>query len=376
MIYFTFGDAYSGIYQSQVVEACEYLSAQAGSKVRLVVGIPLSLFREQRKILKANYDKVVVLPMVSSRLHLWRLYLPFMALVFLLCGGGKVIARGAIACTIALVMRRLGFVRKVIFDGRGAQAREMREYNVADNQKIKDQIFQLEQAAVCRSDFRMAVSDALLSFWESEYGYKRGAEVVIPCTLARSFLIPASDERSVLRGQYGFTGDDIVLVYSGSTAGWQSLDLLNDWLEELMERDPRVRILFLAKRESVSLLPVYAKYSSRIVCDWVKPSRVCSILSACDYGLLFREKSITNRVAAPTKFAEYLAAGLKVVISEEIGDYSELVRREPIGTVVALNQAVDFEVVSEDDKRLCMQFAADNFTKEAFGGEYRRLAEL
>ena len=45
----------------------------------------------------------------------------------------------------------------------------------------------------------------------------------------------------------------------------------------------------------------------------------------CDYGLIIRDESITNQVSSPVKFAEYLYAGLKIIISSNIGDYSKFV---------------------------------------------------
>ena len=41
-----------------------------------------------------------------------------------------------------------------------------------------------------------------------------------------------------------------------------------------------------------------------------------------------------NRVACPTKFAEYALSGLSVVVSEEIGDLSGLVRDLSLGRCI------------------------------------------
>jgi glycosyltransferase involved in cell wall biosynthesis len=62
-----------------------------------------------------------------------------------------------------------------------------------------------------------------------------------------------------------------------------------------------------------------------------------------DYGILIRPNSITNSVASPVKFAEYLASGLQVLISDGIGDFSEFVVREKIGYLI--NNVVDIDSV-------------------------------
>ena len=53
-----------------------------------------------------------------------------------------------------------------------------------------------------------------------------------------------------------------------------------------------------------------------------------------DIGVLLRERALLNRVAAPTKFAEYILCGLPVMISSEIGDYSDMVATHSLGYVL------------------------------------------
>jgi len=57
-------------------------------------------------------------------------------------------------------------------------------------------------------------------------------------------------------------------------------------------------------------------------------------LAAADVGLLLREPCLVNRVASPVKFAEYLAAGLPVLLTEQIGDYSALAAAHRVGCVI------------------------------------------
>jgi glycosyltransferase involved in cell wall biosynthesis len=56
-------------------------------------------------------------------------------------------------------------------------------------------------------------------------------------------------------------------------------------------------------------------------------------LAAGDLGLLLRDPHPVNRVASPVKFAEYLAAGLPVLVSPGVGDAAAIVERERVGFV-------------------------------------------
>ena len=50
-----------------------------------------------------------------------------------------------------------------------------------------------------------------------------------------------------------------------------------------------------------------------------------------DYGYVYRNQAKTNYVASPVKIAEYLNCGLKLLISDNLGDYSELVQENSFG---------------------------------------------
>lgn len=66
----------------------------------------------------------------------------------------------------------------------------------------------------------------------------------------------------------------------------------------------------------------------------VEYSKVPMYLNAADIGLLLRDKVIVNRVASPTKFAEYHACGLYTILSNDLGDASKLIKEEKIGKII------------------------------------------
>ena len=56
-----------------------------------------------------------------------------------------------------------------------------------------------------------------------------------------------------------------------------------------------------------------------------------------DVGLLLRDDLPVNRVASPTKFAEYCLCGLPVLTTPYVGDFSEYVRQFSLGYQVDLS---------------------------------------
>ena len=227
----------------------------------------------------------------------------------------------------------------------------------------------IENDAVNASDFRIAVSNALVAHWRERYGYSGDAHTVIPCTLgtgevARRSVDPLGRPNSAIR-----------LVYSGSTAGWQSFELLEKLLTRIMDAQPDVHVLFLSERDAHNEA-LKTRYPGRVEVKWVAANEVADVLRSCDAGILVREDTITNRVASPTKFAEYLSAGIPVIISEHLGDFSALVAKEGLGMVIKDGAAIlSLNSLPTAERERLSRFASGHFDKAAFSEAYRRLLE-
>ena len=72
-----------------------------------------------------------------------------------------------------------------------------------------------------------------------------------------------------------------------------------------MNQNKQVKLLLLTK-EVDEVNTLMKEYPNRIVCKWCSNEEVIQMITMGDYGLIIRENSITNYVASPVKFAEYL----------------------------------------------------------------------
>ena len=117
---------------------------------------------------------------------------------------------------------------RIIYDGRGAISDEWNEYNVVQDHRLLKNINSLEENAIINSDYRIAVSESLVSYWNKVFNYKNYNHVVIPCTINNVFehLDISNSKILKIRNELNFKINDIVFVYSGSLSGWQSFDLL------------------------------------------------------------------------------------------------------------------------------------------------------
>ncbi len=377
IIYLTYNDQPSGVYWSQVTDVVEHLNTLCGPRglpaerrVKLVALVSGRDFLKTRKAIKAHSPSALVLPMVPT-MKRWRMNTSIVAWVCRLLSPTGIMCRGPFATWIALRMRELGLTKKVCFDGRGAYAAEWEEYRIIDDDALIAQFRPLEDEAVNSSDFRLAVSNALVGHWRERYGYASDAHVVVPCTLGSQ--IPNAASGSVDPLGRPAHGSDVRLVYSGSTAGWQSFELLEKLLVQVLDDQPNVSVLFLSKRDAHNAV-LEQRYPGRVEVKWLDHSQVQGALNGCDYGIMVREDTITNRVASPTKFAEYLSSGLRIITNDGLGDFSELVRNEALGLVLDKSGVIPVLTPTTEEERARLRSTAmERFTKGAFIAEYKKL---
>lgn len=374
VVYLTYNDQPSGVYASQVCDVVEFLSAHRDEKVKLVAFVSLRGFGRSRQKIKAQSPTALVVPMFP-RMKNWKANTLVLGLILGLLRPRVVMARGVFATALALRVRKSKRNFKLVFDARGAYYAEFSEYQPGGWPGIADIVRKLEKDALQQSDAQLAVSNALIRYWKEKYEVdKSQSGMVIPCTLTSvaEHPLPAESERAALRQKHGITPEEVLLVYSGSSAGWQSFSKLYDWLVQMLRAQPNVKVMLMTPLDSLEGTPLQ-EFSSRVLLKWVAPQEVNAYLAMGNYGLLLRETSDTNRVASPTKFAEYLAAGLRVLVSPELGDFSDFVIKEQCGVVVQPGELPQLLVTSRTEAEKMNHLAQQYFTKAYYKSAYQRL---
>jgi hypothetical protein len=375
MIYLTYGESPTGVYQSQVIDVCRYLDGRFGQRVRLVAVVSPRTWRKDADTLRRTLPGTIVIPALPRV----RVVSPSIAIVGAICAGLResvILARSVPAANVALRLRGLGLVERVGLDGRGAIAAERREYLAHDPGEVAA-YERFERDAVIGCDARIAVSERLVEHWRDEYGYRDERHVVIPCTLPTGWGSMSFSEGDVkeARARLGLPSDSVVIAYSGSTSSWQSFDRMGALLRRLLESRPDVATLFLSG-STPEIERLATDFPGRVLQHRVTPEQVRTALVAADYGLMVRSASVTNRVASPTKLAEYLSAGMRVIVSEGIGDYSRFVVEAGCGLDAASIDAFSLGRTPLAERGRISRLASERLTKEANEGQYRRLVAM
>jgi glycosyltransferase involved in cell wall biosynthesis len=371
MIFLTFNDAPTGIYSSQVIDVVRFFREQKGVSIRLVSFISLRGFFKARKKIKAQLSDALVLPMFP-KLSNWKKNRLLLQLLCLFLRPQILIARGIIAANLAFSVKSA--LRKVIYDGRGAIAAEWTEYKVVTDSALLSEVAILESRAINESDGQIAVSEKLIDWWVREYHFKIKKTFVIPCTINEVFenleFTPSKVEAARLK--LGYSERDYVFVYSGSVASWQGFSLLERFAIPLLSGSATIKFLFLSAQDE-KIKQIQDRFPAQVKVHICPPSEVPEYLLAGNFGLLIREQSVTNEVASPVKFAEYLACGLPVIISRGIGDYSDFVVKNKCGFL-----AQDFaaeNLPSFEERKKFRAIALTAFTKINFKHSYLSLIQ-
>jgi glycosyltransferase involved in cell wall biosynthesis len=214
----------------------------------------------------------------------------------------------------------------------------------------------LEQQALVRADWLLAVSQVLADHLLRNVDTQAQVRIVpcVSCDVPSSRGKPGPDAlepyedlvatepsgpsaklAAATRRELGL-GQRPMVVYLGSAAHWQQPGLIVDSFRALRHLIPRAVLLIISHDDATfrQLLEAAGLPASAYRCLNLPHRDTLAAVAAGDAGLLLRTDSLVNRVASPTKFAEYLRAGVPVVVSDTLADFAAMTRTHRLGTVV------------------------------------------
>lgn len=247
-------------------------------------------------------------------------------------------ARGQIAAAIALRLKQR-FGLKLIFDIRGLMAEEYFDAGHWSRNSIPYRLTKTMERRV------LAAADGVVTLTEriwpivKEWKGLRGREVVheiIPCCTDLELFKFSQEEREQRREELNVS-DRFVVVYSGSIDGWYLTERMADFFVSLLRVRPEAHFLWLtpSRHERLRELMRSKGIAERDYTVLAATTQdVPSYLSAGDAGLAFIKPCFSKLASSPTKYAEYLACGLPLIINAGIGDSDSLVTGEGAGALL------------------------------------------
>ena len=299
-------------------------------------------------------------------------------------------ARSYIPATIALWLKRR-FGVKMIFDVRGLMADEYFDAGHWRKESTPYRITKaMERRVLAAADGIVTLTERIwpiINTWDGLRDRHVAHEVVPCCADLELFKFNQSD-RERRRHELGLDGR-FVVVYSGSIGGWYLTEEMADFFSVLLKEKPQAHALWLTTGNHDQLRTLM-KTRGIEEADYTvlaaTSTDVPSYLSASDAGLAFIKPCFSKLASSPTKYAEYLACGLPLIINCGIGDSDTLVTREKTGVLVdEFNQAAyqsaiaaleDFVLHPERTRRRAREVAERLFDVRRVGVErYAHLYE-
>ena len=201
----------------------------------------------------------------------------------------------------------------------------------------------LEQEILKSVDLANFVSHAEGAHYMRKYG------VVPPSNIVPSGLREEAMRKNIVsRDILDLPKGRPVLGYVGTMVAWQCRDEMFALFGKLHRLYPEIFFAVLTPENDWAVTRELLEKNEIPAKDClvreVPFEQVSAAVSQFNAGVMLRKWSPVNRVASPTKFGEMIAAGVPIVATDGIGDYSDDVRNNDFGLIVPHQEldAVDF----------------------------------
>ena len=224
--------------------------------------------------------------------------------------------------------------KNIIPDVRGASVEEIREFYDINKVLKSLKTSNIKKANKNLNKFYKisVVSDSLKAYMVNNYNIDQEKIVVTPC-LADTVFRYNQQQRKFIRNELNLSRDDILIVFSrGGAANWQN----NDELIVLAEKG--LKVLNLSKKE-ISHKNVLNKFVSYY--------KVPLFLNAADATIIWRNKSLVNKVASPVKFSEYVCCGLPVIANYFVDMITSYLLKYDCGLLTNTLENIDLNTIKE-----------------------------
>lgn len=125
--------------------------------------------------------------------------------------------------------------------------------------------------------------------------------------------------RENIREKFQIDKDTIIFVYSGFRSAWQNIDKIIEQFKVYDKIYNNAFFCFFCNVDEEFKKKLYNEFPKKnYVVQFVEKENYFKYLSACDIGIIYRDANMTNRVAFPNKFADYLNSGLIIGINDAL----------------------------------------------------------
>ncbi len=155
---------------------------------------------------------------------------------------------------------------------------------------------------------------------------------IVPCA-KKDFSIDVEFQkknREQYRKKYGIQNNTLLFIYSGGVSPWQCIDETIDIFLRINKILKNSKLLILSNDAE----KINTKNNEAIIKDSVAYDKVDATLCSGDFAFMIRGDYVTNHVAFPNKYCEYVASGMKIICSPYLFTIANNIRENDIGYIM------------------------------------------
>ncbi len=195
----------------------------------------------------------------------------------------------------------------------------------------------IEQAGFSRADAAVTVSEVMKDHVFRKYNVRASSISVVPSTADPDIFHFSPQARAETRKNLNIGPEGNVFIYSGTLGRYQEPEMFVGIFARVAEIDTSAVLVVLSRWPDRihDIIEEYGVEPGRVRVASAHFNEVHRYLSAADWGFCLRADNTVNKVASPTKVAEYMVCGVAPIVSPWVGDYSRVVREKDLGVVIS-----------------------------------------
>ena len=233
-------------------------------------------------------------------------------------------ARGTF-CALMGAIPKVFLGKKMIFDVRGLMAEEYVDAGFWNRGAfVYKFINRIEEYFIKKSDYVIVLTNKIKDIFLDKHKVKN--IIVIPtCVDLEKFYLNNTGKQNI----------KFTLIYAGAIGTWYMLNEMMDFYKVLSESISNAKFIILSQSDKDTIeRHVPAQLKENVFIKSVDPKAMVNYMNMADMGIFFIKPCFSKIASCPTKFSEYLACGLPVIINNKIGDTGDIVRDNKIGVVI------------------------------------------
>lgn len=249
----------------------------------------------------------------------------------------ELVVRSYFPGLVAYMLNKIANVN-YIFDARSLFIDEHSDRIIGSNRRMWERF---EKKILQNSKKNISVSH-----YQNEY-YKSTSEsdsknIVVHCFYDVKRIID-TEEKKILRKQFGINQDDITVCYFGSlNKWWNNIEMYSNAFDELANSGIKVLIL------SQDYKSLCFNNENIIIINTDENKDLDSLLQICDYGIILLEKNPDWKTRLSVKFAAYTSNGIPTILGQYVGEAVRISLNENIKS----NVIVDYRNIKKRINRL------------------------